>query len=124
MKLKNGDLYQATMDIEAISEYLDMYSYVLYGFSAVAFVTALLGCVSATCKNRCPVFFFGFLSFIVTLVYLIIGLVLVGIVLVSGDQIDKFCVGEYEQSNAVGTAYQYVVDVDQFYFEIGKNMCR
>lgn len=58
------------------------------------------------------------------IVFISIGLLVSGIGMVSEEQVELFCSGEYEMSSHVEPVYDYIVDVDQFYYEVGKNMCR
>ena len=91
MRMKNSNFSTAAEDIEGFSVVILYYFYFCLGLAVVAFVAAMLGCASAKIKNRCPVIFFGIISFVLMILYLLVGLTLVLIVGASGAELTRMC---------------------------------
>jgi len=71
LRFSNSDFYSQPGEVK---DYLNTSFYVLVSFAAVALVTSILGMMAAKCNNMvaCAVIF-GVFSFIVMIVFLILG---------------------------------------------------
>ena len=88
----------------------------------VAFVAAMLGCASAKIKNRCPVFFLGLISFVLMIVYILVGATLVLTVSLTDAEFNKMCANT-DIDSRTGDALSMIRDIDGFYYDVGQTMC-
>lgn len=97
----------------------------LVSFAVVALVTSILGMMAAKCVNRayCAVIF-GVFSFIVMIVFILMGAFVTTYSAANADQIRKFCAGGYDASSeTIMYFHQLAIDIDSKYDQLNKKMC-